>query len=121
MSGFDLIKSYPMHAETRTGAHTSNKNSIALDIMLICKKKSSKAKNTIDDDLRIKIEEDTYKSIDSILDRLTAIGAEITIPDIENIFISEYVHSCYINEINLSKTLDSEKKNRGKKKEFKQK
>ena len=111
MSGFDLIKSYPMHAETRTGAHTSNKNSIALDIMLICKKKSSKAKKTINDEIRIKIEEDTYKSLDSILDRLTAIGAEITIPDIENIFISEYIHSCYINEINLSQTIDSEKEN----------
>lgn len=38
-AGFVLTKSYPLHSETRTGAHTSNKNSIALDIMLICKKR----------------------------------------------------------------------------------
>ena len=40
-AGFVLVKSYPLHSETRTGAHTSNKNSIALDIMLICKKKKN--------------------------------------------------------------------------------
>ena len=37
-AGFYLKKCYPVQAETRTGAHTSNKNSIGIDLMLVCQK-----------------------------------------------------------------------------------
>ena len=38
-AGFSIYKVYPVQSETRTGAHTSGKNSIGIDIMLVCQKK----------------------------------------------------------------------------------
>lgn len=89
-SGFRLVKAYPLHSETRTGAHTSNKNSIALDIMLICKKKDEKLSVVMNTDNQAEVIKEAYEETERIVERLVNIDAEITIPDIENIFISEY-------------------------------
>ena len=89
-SGFALVKAYPLHAETRTGAHTSNKNSIALDIMLICKKKDEKLQIVLNKENQQELIKEAYKGTEEILERLFKISAEITIPDIENIFVSKY-------------------------------
>lgn len=110
-AGFNLVKSYPLHAETRTGAHTSNKNSIALDIMLVCRKKEGCSQNEVSFEVRKRIEQKTYRSLDDILDRLTAVGAEITIPDIENIFISEYICAGFGEGISLDSLLNAERSN----------
>ena len=89
-AGFKLIKSYPLHAETRTGAHTSNKNSIALDIMLICRKKANADSETMNESSLKEIIKKSYEQTEMIISRLSKIEAEMTIPDIENIFISEF-------------------------------
>ena len=89
-ANFTLIKAYPLHAEARTGAHTSNKNSIALDIMLICKKKIQTSTVELTPDSQRKLIEETYAETEKIIQRLQNVHAEITIPDIENIFVSEY-------------------------------
>jgi adenine-specific DNA methylase len=88
-AGFNLVRTYPLHSETRTGAHTSNKNSIALDIMLIYKKK------TVPDvafniETEQKIYREALEETESVVKRLSDINAEMTIPDIQNIFLSEY-------------------------------
>ena len=92
-AGFKLIKAYPLHAETRTGAHTSNKNSIALDIMLICNKVTNQQLPITGG-----VEKEAYKialqETETTIQRLVEIGAEITVPDIENIFISQYFCAC---------------------------
>lgn len=93
-AGFSLAKSYPLHAESRTGAHTSNKNSVALDIMLICKKRQAFSLSIFDDEIAKRIEEESFSNTEDIIKRLTAIKAEITIPDVENIFISQYFCVC---------------------------
>ena len=89
-SGFTLVKTYPLHAETRTGAHTSNKNSIALDIMLICRKKTFLPLTSFNFSSQKDLIRTTYKETEKIIQRLNNVNAEITIPDIENIFISKY-------------------------------
>lgn len=89
-SNFTLVKAFPLHAETRTGAHTSNKNSIALDIMLICRKKQNSDSEELSYEIQQNIIQQAYKETDDILKRLDKIKAEVTIPDIENIFISKY-------------------------------
>lgn len=89
-----MAKAYPLHAESRTGAHTSNKNSVALDIMLICKKRQDFSLDAFDDEMAKRIEEESFSNTEEIIKRLTAIKAEITIPDIENIFISQYFCVC---------------------------
>lgn len=99
-AGFALQKAYPLHAETRTGAHTSNKNSIALDIMLICKKKS------LSDFACYKQQKEkiicrTYEETEKILNRLSRIDAEITEPDVENILISQFFAACTIEKTNF--------------------
>lgn len=91
-AGFDLVKVYPLHSETRTGAHTSNKNSIALDIMLICRKKAIKTKKISGD--KQDIYKEALKETEEAISRLLSVNAEITIPDVENIFISEYFCVC---------------------------
>lgn len=101
-SGFALEKTYPLHSESRTGAHTSNKNSIALDIMLICKKKRSNLSQIITDDLQCELERMAYNNTEEIIKRLQTVKAEITLPDISNIFISEYFCSCNQHNIELS-------------------
>nr|WGD62730.1 DNA methyltransferase [Bacillus subtilis]WGD71456.1 DNA methyltransferase [Bacillus subtilis]WGD75918.1 DNA methyltransferase [Bacillus subtilis] len=91
---FKLVAAYPVHSESRTGAHTSAKNSIAYDIFLICKKREEISKESIS------IEDMESKSIDvtnSYVKRLNDINAEITIRDIENIFISQFFVNCFNN------------------------
>ena len=105
MSGFSLVKAYPLHSETRTGAHTSNKNSIALDIMLICKKKKKNINIVMDSNNQQETIKGAYESTEKILERLVNINAEITIPDIENIFISEYFSSVNNKNIDPSSAL----------------
>ena len=104
-AGFVLTKSYPLHSETRTGAHTSNKNSIALDIMLICKKKKTKYNFVLNQAKQQDLIKSAYEKTESIVDRLVKINAEITIPDIENIFISEYFSLASINDIDYKSLL----------------
>lgn len=90
-SGFKIVKTYPIHSETRTGAHTSAKNSIVFDIIIICKK------NTIED--VIYNEEESLKyaitETNENIERLENVKAEVTIKDLENIFISKYFESLY--------------------------
>lgn len=107
-AGFALARTYPLHAESRTGAHTSNKNSIALDIMLICRKKTfiNAEVGSIDKAKKEKIEKKAYSNTEEIIKRLSAVNAEITVPDISNIFISEYFSECYANGANIRKVID---------------
>ena len=102
-AGFKLVKAYPMHSESRTGAHTSNRNSIALDIMLISKKRYNEEHNELSDDIIKKISHDAYKTTEDKIKRLLEVEAEITIPDIENIYISEFFSLCseYYMENNI--------------------
>lgn len=93
-AGFELVKSYPMHSESRSGGHTSNKNSIALDILLICKKRVEQGKELINEEIISNIKDETLKITEESIIRLKNVDAEITIPDIENIFISEYFSIC---------------------------
>lgn len=106
-SGYTLVKAYPLHAETRTGAHTSNKNSIALDIMLICRKKVSLVFNTPNSGLLEELIKSTYEETENIIQRLNAINAEITIPDIENIFISKYFSIAGEKRVNYSDVIEN--------------
>lgn len=108
-AGFALARTYPLHAESRTGAHTSNKNSIALDIMLICRKKSftNDKLTAVDDVLKERIEKEAYANTEEIIKRLTNVDAEITIPDINNIFISEYFCECYAHGTNIRTVIDT--------------
>ncbi len=92
-SGFVLQKAYPLHAETRTGAHTSNKNSIALDIMLIFKKKPL-FNIVCYKQRRKKIITYVYEETEKILKKFFGIDAEITKPDVENILISQFFTAC---------------------------
>ena len=86
-AGYNLVSAYPLHSETRTGAHTSNKNSIAFDIFLICQKQNNFTKEF---DFKIdEIIQNSLKVTEEYLERLNSVNAEVTIPDIENIFISQ--------------------------------
>ncbi|MGV8980527.1 DNA methyltransferase [Clostridium sp.] len=86
-SGYELVAAYPMHSETRTGAHTSNKNSIAFDIFLVCKKinQVNKAHSSVNEVISKALEK-----TEEFVERLNTVEAEMTIPDIENIFISQF-------------------------------
>lgn len=107
-AGFVLARTYPLHSESRTGAHTSNKNSIALDVMLICRKKDfvNRINSCIDESLKEKIEKETYSNVEKIIKRLMAVNAEITIPDINNIFISEYFCRCFAYGVDIRLVID---------------
>lgn len=106
-AGFNLIRAYPLHSETRTGAHTSNKNSIALDIMLICKKRHGlkKAYNAL---LQKSIYKEALEATETAVNRLCAVNAEITIPDIKNIFLSEYFSSWNKAGIDIPDVIEKE-------------
>lgn len=103
-AGFNLIKIYPLHSETRTGAHTSNKNSIALDIMLICKKRQNPA-SPYNNRLHRNIYKRALENTEAAINRLNAVSAEITIPDIQNIFLGEYFSQWNKNEINVNEVM----------------
>lgn len=108
-AGFNLIKAYPLHSETRTGAHTSNKNSIALDIMLICKKRKRNSK-TYSPNLKKIIYKEALENTEQSVNRLISANAEITIPDIQNIFLSEYFSNWNKNEITITEVINHEEK-----------
>lgn len=105
-AGFSLMKSYPLHAESRTGAHTSNKNSIALDIMLICKKKSLLKNGIYNNKVAKEMGEKSFARTEEKIKRLIKVEAEITIPDIQNIFLSEFFCLCNEYDIEISKIND---------------
>ena len=91
-AGFYLKKCYPVQAETRTGAHTSNKNSIGIDLMLICQKVTAK-----DEQMTLLLEDaidqailETRKYLVSQLERFQRVEAEFTIPDIQNMAIAKF-------------------------------
>ena len=88
-AGFNLIKTYPLHSETRTGAHISNKNSIALDIMFICNKQQI-TPSQYDFYHQKRIYKKALENTEIAINRLNAINGEITILDIQNIFLGEY-------------------------------
>jgi putative DNA methylase len=91
-AGFELKKSFPVQSETRTGAHTSNKNSIGIDIMLVCKKKDkddAQLEFLNEESLRKAIL-DTKADLLNVLDRFQKVEAELTLPDIQNIVIADF-------------------------------
>lgn len=104
-AGFALQKIYPLHSETRTGAHTSNKNSIALDIMLICKKKTLFPFNCDYKHKRKQIFDYMYNQVEICLNRLTAVNAEITALDIKNILISCFFSACTSENVALASVI----------------
>ena len=89
-AGFLLEKGYPVQSETRTGAHTSGKNSIGIDIMLISKKIIDKPVqlNMISTDVLNSAIEKTKTSVIEVLERFQKVEAELTAPDIQNIAIA---------------------------------
>ena len=97
-SGFYVAQTYPVHAESRTGAHTSNKNSIVFDIMIICRKYKNTEKG-IYVQSKEDILENSFKITENFVSRLKSVDAEVTIPDIENIFISQFL--CQIEKYNI--------------------
>lgn len=103
-SNFELIAAYPIHSETRTGAHTSAKNSIAFDIFLVCRKKGDNPESDFSFDT---IETKALESTNNFVKRLNKINAEITIRDIENIFISQFFVSCFSYHISSWDNLDN--------------
>ena len=91
-AGFYLKKCYPVQAETRTGAHTSNKNSIGIDLMLVCQKVSVMTSQmtmitdeVIEDAIAI-----TRQFLVETLEKFQKVEAEFTVPDIQNIAIAEF-------------------------------
>ena len=91
-AGFVLSKCYPVQSETRTGAHTSGKNSIGIDIMLVCKKKGEQSEQLcmITDNLLSETKEITKLFLIEILDRFQKVEAELTALDIQNIAIAVF-------------------------------
>lgn len=82
-SNFQITCVYPVHSESRTGAHTSSKESIAFDMFLVCNKRINNIK--LD---KSEILESIVKVLTEYITRLNDIQAELTRPDIENIFVS---------------------------------
>lgn len=82
-SGFQITTTYPIHSESRTGAHTSSKESIAFDMFLVCNKKISNL--NLDD---TEIINTVMKKLTSNIKRLNSINAELTKPDIINMYIA---------------------------------
>lgn len=91
-AGYSLVKAYPVQSETRTGAHTSNKNSIGIDIMLIGQKVDSVNNRCrlITNDYLNDVIKRARKEVILTLERLQNVEAEITIPDIQNIAIGSF-------------------------------
>jgi len=91
-AGFVLKKCYPVQAETRTGAHTSGKNSIGIDIMLISQKAPADPVQLqlLSNDLLESAIERTKIQVVDFLRRFQKVGAELTAPDIQNIAIAVF-------------------------------
>lgn len=92
-SGFMLSKTYPVQSETRTGAHTSGKNSIGIDMMLICKK-AAQEQPIITQDTLVSVVSNTIEDVRVFLDKLNSVNAELTLPDIENMVIASAFKNC---------------------------
>lgn len=84
-AGYSLYRSYPVQSETRTGAHTSGKNSVGIDIMLICKRESEKDDRAFD--IKRAIVETVNETAET-LEKLQSVDAEITLPDAQNVMLS---------------------------------
>lgn len=82
-SNFQITATYPIHSESRTGAHTSSKESIAFDMFLVCNKK--KVKENLTDE---NIIDDVMNKLVNNIKRLNKVRAELTKLDIINMFIS---------------------------------
>ena len=91
-SGFIITAAYPIHSESRTGAHTSSKESIVFDMFLVCNKKNEVCENFIN-----KIR----NTFDKYIIKLNKINAELTNPDIDNIFISQLISKISCMNLNL--------------------
>lgn len=103
LGGFNLVKAYPLHSETRSGAHTSNKNSIGIDIFLVCQKRKSSI--TSNKGIRLeKINDLAMKTTQEYIERLLSVKAEITPADIENVFISQFFLELYKDSSKVSYT-----------------
>lgn len=91
-AGFYLKKCYPVQAETRTGAHTSNKNSIGIDLMLVCQKVSvmPSQMTMITDEVIAEAITITRSFLVDTLEKFQKVEAEFTVPDIQNIAIAEF-------------------------------
>lgn len=91
-SGFSLQKCYPVQSETRTGAHTSNKNSIGIDLMLVCQKVTltPTQMTMITEQIINEALDETRKYLVRELDKFQKVEAEFTILDIQNIAIAEF-------------------------------
>jgi adenine-specific DNA methylase len=94
-SGFILVKTYPVQAETRTGAHTSGKNSIGIDMMLISQKRGEdKSYFEITEEVIKEALQQTLIETGDFVDRFNLVNAEFTLPDIENIAIAVFFKNC---------------------------
>ena len=82
-SGFQITTTYPIHSESRTGAHTSSKESIAFDMFLVCNKKQVNQSITDEEIMNIVMDKLTL-----YIKRLNKVEAELTKPDIINMFIA---------------------------------
>ena len=83
-AGYSLYKAYPVQSETRTGAHTSGKNSVGIDIMLICKRESVSSEHLFD--VKHAIDESLEETA-RLLEKLQSADAEITLPDAQNVVL----------------------------------
>lgn len=91
-AGFYLKKCYPVQAETRTGAHTSNRNSIGIDLMLVCQKVSvtPSQMTMITDEIIEDAIATTRGFLIETLEKFQKVEAEFTLPDIQNIAIAKF-------------------------------
>lgn len=100
-SGFQITITYPIHSESRTGAHTSSKESIAFDMFLVCNKKQKNIKLSDNE-----IIDNVMNKLTDRIKRLNKINAELTKPDISNIFISLLISEISLSENDSSKGLN---------------
>jgi len=107
-AGYSLYKAYPVQSETRTGAHTSGKNSVGIDIMLICKRESAPSEDLFD--LKRVIDESLEETA-GLLEKLEAVDAEITLPDAQNVVLgvlfSKVPHAVFGIEEKRSAVIDA--------------
>ncbi len=111
-AGFVLKKCYPVQSETRTGAHTSGKNSIGIDIMLISQKDSipcEKLSLSSDNTIKFALEKTKHQVVE-FLTRFRKVEAELTAPDIQNmaiaIFFTEFKNYNLYDEISKKQIID---------------
>lgn len=112
-AGFTLCKCYPVQSETRTGAHTSGKNSIGIDIMLVSKKVPEQSCQLcmITEEYLSTVVKDTKRCIVEILIKFQKVEAELTAPDIQNIaiavFFTELKHFYLYDETSKARAVEA--------------